>query len=110
LRAWRADRKSLLGRLFRLLSGSSREKLVLISDVYPIFKGIPGEDIVTFAYFKSRKGRPHMDVDPARDGMGLIWLAVSVPLTGKHTEALLNLCEPVFHRHGFDLSVTFIMV
>lgn len=97
---------SVLGKLTR----GSLEKLEVIPHVYPILKGIPGNFIVGFSYFKLRGPRPRTDIDPARDGAGLMWLAVVSPLTGKHTDELIKLCEPIFHRHGFDWSCTFIMV
>jgi 4-cresol dehydrogenase (hydroxylating) len=100
---------SRLSSILRFLTGSSPEKLNLIGQVYPILKGVPGEDIVSFAYFKSPTRR-RTDVDPARDGAGLMWLALVSPLTGKDIGRLLGMCEPIFHRHGFDLSVSFIMV
>jgi 4-cresol dehydrogenase (hydroxylating) len=92
------------------VTGSSLEKLRVIPHVYPILKGVPGDYIVGFAYFKSRGPRPTADVDPARDNAGLIWLAVVSPLTGRHTQELVRLCEPAFRRHGLDWSCTFIMV
>lgn len=100
----------LLSPLLRALTGSSREKLEVVPHIYPILKGIPGDFIVGFAYFKSHGPRPTRDIDPARDGAGLIWLAVVSPLTGRHTGELVRLCEPVFHRHGLDWSCAFIMV
>jgi len=96
--------------LLASLTGSSLPKLEVIPHVYPILKGIPGEYIVSFAYFKSRGPRPRKDVDPARDGAGLTWMAVVSPMTGKHAAELVRLCEGVFERHGLDLSITFIMV
>jgi 4-cresol dehydrogenase (hydroxylating) len=100
----------LLTDLFRLISGSSLEKAEAIPHLYPIMKGIPGEYIVGFAYFKNEGSRPTVDVDPARDGAGMLWLAVLCPLTGKYASDLLQLCEPVFHQHGFDLSLAFLMI
>jgi len=110
-RVWIKVRKlPLLPGLFRMISGSSLEKSEAIPHLYPILKGVPGEYIVGFAYFKNRGPRPTVDVDPARDGAGMLWLAVLCPLTGKHTSDLLKLCEPVFHKHGFDLSLGFLMI
>lgn len=100
----------LLPNLFRMISGSSLEKAEAIPHLYPILKGIPGEYIVGFAYFKNRGPRPTVDVDPARDGAGMLWLAALCPMTGKHTSDLLKLCEPVFHKHGFDMSLAFLMI
>jgi 4-cresol dehydrogenase (hydroxylating) flavoprotein subunit len=101
---------SVLSSLLRKVTGSSIEKLQVIPHVYPILKGVPGDYIVGFAYFKSHGPRPTTDIDPARDNAGLMWMAVVLPLTGKHANGLVELCEPIFHRHGFDWSCTFIMV
>ncbi len=95
--------------LLSRLTGSSLERLSVLPHLYPILQGVPGDFIVRFAYFKM-PSRPEQDVDPARDGAGLTWLAVVSPLTGRHTQELLNLMEPVFEKHGLDLSVAFIMV
>jgi 4-cresol dehydrogenase (hydroxylating) flavoprotein subunit len=100
----------LLPGVFRRIFGSSLQKIEAIPHLYSIMKGEPGEFILGFAYFKDRKERPSVDLDPARDGAGMLWLAVLCPLTGTHTNDLLQLCEPVFNKHGFDLSVVFIVV
>ncbi len=116
LLGWLADRWRSFGRvpgLTRLLAAvthASAEKLALIPALFDVLRGIPGERIVTFAYFKSRRPRPTSDVDPGRDGAGLTWMAVVSPLTGTHTRALADLCAPIFARHGFDFSITYIMV
>ena len=111
LKFWRKNQhNSLLTSVLRWISGSSLEKLEVVPHVYPIFKGTPGEFIVGFAYFKSHGPRPRTNVDPARDGAGLIWLAVVSPLTGKHTGELVNISKPIFYKHGFDWSCTFVMV
>jgi 4-cresol dehydrogenase (hydroxylating) flavoprotein subunit len=108
---WRkVNNLPVLPDLFRMISGSSLEKAEAIPHLYPILKGIPGEFIVGFAYFKNREPRPTVNVDPARDGAGMLWLAALCPMTGKHASELLDLCEPVFHKHGFDMSLAFLMV
>jgi 4-cresol dehydrogenase (hydroxylating) len=101
-----------LANLFKncFISRSPLEVLEVIPHVYPIFKGIPGEFIVSCAYFKSRRARPKTDINPGRDGCGLIWFAPVVPLTGKHTSAVLQLCKPVFRKYGIDFSMSFILV
>lgn len=110
LRFWGAAR-SVPGvtPLLSRLTGSSLERLGVLPHLYSILQGVPGDFIVRFAYFKM-PWRPERDVDPARDGAGLTWLAVVSPLTGRHTQELLQLVEPVFEKHGLDLSVAFIMV
>ena len=108
---WKKTRNlPLLPALFSTITGASLEKAEAIPHLYPIMKGIPGESIVGFAYFKDRRPRPTVDVDPARDGAGMLWFAALCPMTGKDTDDLLNLCEPIFHKHGFDMSLAFLMV
>jgi 4-cresol dehydrogenase (hydroxylating) len=111
IRAWKLLRAvpGITPALTRLM-GSSLQKLEVIPHVYPILKGVPGEYIVGFAYFKTRGKRPRKDVDPVRDGAGMTWMAVITPMTGRHTKALLELVQPLFERHGLDLSLTFMMV
>jgi len=84
--------------------------LDLIPTTVDVLRGVPGEFIVRFAYFKSREGRPSGNVDPARDNCGLIWFAPVVPLTRDQVNALFDLCRPLFGSHGFDFSVSLIVV
>jgi 4-cresol dehydrogenase (hydroxylating) len=101
-----------LGRLLKncLIGRAPIEVFELVRHAVPILQGVPSEFIVRFAYFKSRQGRPRSDVNPARDGCGLIWFAPVAPLTGSHVNRVLELCRPVFREHGFDFSVSLIVV
>jgi 4-cresol dehydrogenase (hydroxylating) len=103
---------SLLGRLLKnsLIGRAPMEVFELVRHVVPILQGVPSEFVVRFAYFKSRRGRPQSDVNPARDGCGLIWFGPVAPLTGSHVSRVLDLCRPVFREHGFDLSASVIVV
>jgi 4-cresol dehydrogenase (hydroxylating) len=99
------------GLLKNLLIGRAPlEVFELVRHAVSILQGVPSEFIVRFAYFKSRQGRPRSDVNPVRDGCGLIWFAPLAPLTGNHVHRVLNLCRPVFREHGFDFSVSVIVV
>jgi 4-cresol dehydrogenase (hydroxylating) len=101
-----------LGGLLKnwLIGRAPMEVFELIPNAVSILQGVPSEFIVRFAYFKSREGRPRSDVNPARDGCGLIWFAPIVPLTGSHVDRLFDLCRPVFRDHGIDFSVSLIVV
>jgi 4-cresol dehydrogenase (hydroxylating) len=106
---------SWLGRLLKncLIGPEPLEVFELVRHVVPILQGVPSEFVVRFAYFKSRQGRPQSPdhvVNPARDGCGLIWFAPVAPLTGSHVNRVLELCRPVFREHGFDFSVSLIVV
>jgi 4-cresol dehydrogenase (hydroxylating) len=101
-----------LGRLLKncLFGPTPLEVFEVIPHAVRILQGVPSESIVRFAYFKSRQGRPRSDVNPVRDGCGLIWFAPIAPLTGSHVNRVLDLCRPVFLEHGFDFSVSLIVV
>jgi 4-cresol dehydrogenase (hydroxylating) len=101
-----------LGRLLKnaLIGRSPIEVFEVVPHTVRILQGIPSEFIVRFAYFKSRQARPHSDVNPARDGCGLIWFGPVAPLTGSHVNRVLDLCRPVFREHGFDFSASVIVV
>jgi 4-cresol dehydrogenase (hydroxylating) len=101
-----------LGRLLKnsLIGRAPMEVFELVRHVVPILQGVPTEFVVRFAYFKSSQTRPESDVNPARDGCGLIWFAPVAPLTGSHVNRVLELCRPVFREHGFDFSVSLIVV
>jgi 4-cresol dehydrogenase (hydroxylating) len=103
---------SFVRRLLKnwLIGPEPLEVLELVRHAVSLLQGTPGEFIVRFAYFKSRQPRPLGDVNPARDGCGLIWFAPVAPLTGSHVDRIMELCRPVFHEHGFDFSVSLIVV
>jgi 4-cresol dehydrogenase (hydroxylating) len=101
-----------LGRLLKncLLGRAPLELVEAIPHEVRVLQGVPSEFIVRFAYFKSRQSRPSSDVNPVRDGCGLIWFGPVAPLTGGHVNRVLDLCRPVFREHGFDFSVSLIVV
>jgi 4-cresol dehydrogenase (hydroxylating) len=103
---------SWLSRLLKncLIGREPLEVFDLVRHVVPILQGVPSEFVVRFAYFKSRQGRPDSGVNPPRDGCGLIWFAPVAPLKGSHVSRVLDLCRPVFREHGFDFSVSLIVV
>lgn len=95
----------LVDTLSRRLLGKSLEVLAAFPHAVDRIRGRSTEYFLRFAYFKSRRPPPDSDVDPARDGGGLVWFAPSLPLTGHHMTTLLDLCRPLFEEHGFDFSV-----
>jgi 4-cresol dehydrogenase (hydroxylating) len=94
----------------RFIGPEPMEVFELVRHVVPILQGVPSEFVVRFAYFKSRQSRPQSDVNPVRDGCGLIWFGPVAPLTSSHVNHVLDLCRPVFCKHGFDFSVSLIVI
>lgn len=105
-----------LGRLLRAaLAGSvSTAVLEIFPSVYPIFKGIPGDFIVRRCeYVKSHtKAAENQEVDPVRadDAGGLIWFAPVIPLTREHTSKIIEMGRAACLKHGFDFSMSFILL
>ena len=105
-----AERHGAVDELLGRLSGASPTKLRATESVFRLLQGIPGELVLGFAYFKAAGPRPERDLDPARDGAGMIWFPVILPLTGAHVHRVMDLCRPLFHAHGFDYTNTFISI
>lgn len=102
----RASRVPGLGRpvrrLTRALLGRSLEALETLRHVYDRAHGRPTEYFLRIAYFKARRPPPAAGYDPARDGGGIIWIAPSIPFSGRHQAELERLCRPLFAEYGFD--------
>jgi len=96
-------------RLLRRASGASPAKLQATSRVFDLLRGVPGEMVLGFAYFKEQH-RPARDLDPARDGAGMIWSPCMLPLRGRDMRAVMDLAKPLYAEHGFDYGNTFITV
>ena len=110
-RFWRRYKDfPMINSILRSVTSASLEKIEGLPQVYPIFKGIPGEYVLRIAYFKSQTPAPRENLDPARDGTGFVWFSCIVPLTGSEIDKLKKLCTEIFHKHGFDFACTFVMI
>ncbi|MDE2399386.1 MAG: FAD-binding oxidoreductase, partial [Burkholderiales bacterium] len=104
------------GRLVRALAppinrlmGKSPEFTEVMLPAINLFRGIPTDDFVRQAYFKSHKGKPATDIDPARDGCGLLWVGPVVPFNSEHVMKVLALTKQIFDKHEFDFFVEVIV-
>lgn len=78
--------------------------------VHAIEKGYPSDYFVKHAYYRSRRPKPaDEDIDPARDGCGLIWIGPMVPLTGRDMSEIVSLVKPLYVKHGFDFTTALIV-
>lgn len=91
------------------LLGKSPEFTDVMVPAINLFRGIPTDDFVRQAYFKSHQEKPKKDIDPARDGCGFVWIGPVVPFTSKHVMAVLALTKRIFDRHEFDFFVEVIV-
>lgn len=109
------DRKLALGqRVAGLLNRAGlartlKKHLDALEPNYGLLKGIP-----TDMPMQSLGWRLRADSGPIRDPLatpaGLIWLAPVLPLRGADAQRLVDVIEPIFTRHGFDLPITFTLL
>lgn len=111
-----AVRDDWYGRLIRTVApvvnrwlGKSPEFTDVMVPAIDLFRGIPTDEFVRQAYFKSHQKKPDHDVDPARDGCGLVWIGPVVPFTSGHVMNALSLTKQIFDKHEFDFFVEVIV-
>jgi 4-cresol dehydrogenase (hydroxylating) flavoprotein subunit len=111
-----AVRDDWMGRLVRYAAplvnrmlGKSSEFTDVMVPAINLFRGIPTDEFVRQAYFKSHAKKPDTDIDPARDGCGLVWIGPVVPFTSTHVMKALALTKRIFDQHEFDFFVEVII-
>lgn len=77
------------------------EMLKLIKPVYGLMKGIPTPTQLKSAYWR-KKFEPPTDMNPDRDGCGLIWCAPVAPLEGKCAQEINSITKEIVIKHGFE--------
>jgi 4-cresol dehydrogenase (hydroxylating) flavoprotein subunit len=66
-----------------------------------------GDRSIRTTYWK-KKTIPSREMDPNRDGCGVIWCAPTVPFTGQHVNAAWEIINQVCLVHNFEPHVTLI--
>ena len=111
-----AVRDDWYGKLVRTLAppvnrllGKSPEFTNVMIPAINLYRGIPTDEFVRQAYFKSHQAKPDTDIDPARDRCGMIWIGPVVPFTSTHVMKALSVTKRIFDRHEFDFFVEVIV-
>jgi 4-cresol dehydrogenase (hydroxylating) len=91
----------------RRLFNKPLASLEAVPYVHGLLQGQPTEYFVRHAYFKM-KIRPERDINPARDGCGVIWFAPIVPNRPKDIEGVLKLGATAYAATGFEYHVALI--
>lgn len=111
-----AVRDDWYGRVVRYVApvinrilGKSPEFTDVMVPAIDLFRGIPTDEFVRQAYFKSHKQKPDTDIDPARDGCGMVWIGPVAPFTSEHVMKVLALTKRIFDKHEFDFFVEVIV-
>lgn len=91
------------------LLGKSPEFTDVMVPAINLYRGIPTDEFVRQAYFKSHVKKPAVDIDPARDRCGMVWIGPVVPFTSEHVMKVLGLTKRIFDKHEFDFFVEVIV-
>ena len=95
-------------RPYRLLTGwDLSATLELLRPVYGLMRGVPTAQPLASTYWRKR-APPPLQMDPDRDGCGLLWCAPVAPMEGSHAERVAAIACGVLLTHGFEplISIT----
>jgi 4-cresol dehydrogenase (hydroxylating) len=106
------DRKLQLAerfaRVYQLVSGwDLKRTLAVLRPVYGLMKGIPTGHPLASTYWRKRTSPPE-NMDPDRDGCGLLWCSPVSPNNGADAERIAALATGTMLGHGFEpmISIT----
>lgn len=90
----------------QFLSGWDLSKtLHLLQPLYGLLKGLPTAQPLGSSYWRKRMAPP-ADMDPDRDGCGLLWFAPVVPATAADVEAVRAVIVEVLLESGFEPMIS----
>ena len=87
-----------LAQPYQWLTGLNLEQLLkLMRPVYALMQGIPTETQLTSTYWRKTTPIP-AEMNPDRDGCGLIWCAPVAPLDGCHAQIIYDIVRETVCR------------
>ncbi|MEO1133459.1 MAG: FAD-binding oxidoreductase [Cyanobacteria bacterium J06639_1] len=83
------------------------EMLKLIRPVFGMMQGVPTNSSISSTYWRKKMAVPE-DMNPDRDGCGLIWCAPVAPMTGNHAANIYRIFSETVFAAGFEpiISIT----
>lgn len=80
-------RHDVLFKLKNFIPSNVRKKLDTIFTAWSLYKGTPSDKMLKLAYWRNRnKTDKHAEINPAKDGCGIIWYAPIIPFDGVSTK------------------------
>ena len=89
----------------RLTGWNLRRTLAVLRPVYGLMKGIPTEHPLASTYWRKRTPPP-AQMDPDRDGCGLLWCSPVAPNDGSHAVRISGIASDVLLRAGFEPAIS----
>jgi 4-cresol dehydrogenase (hydroxylating) len=108
------DRKlslaSRFAKVYERISGWNLTRtLAVLKPVYGLMKGIPTDHPLASTYWRKRTPPP-AQMDPDRDGCGLLWCSPVAPNDGSHAQQLTDLATDLVFRHGFEPAISLTVI
>jgi 4-cresol dehydrogenase (hydroxylating) len=92
--------------VYQMLSGwNLKRTLAVLRPVYGLMKGIPTDRPLASTYWRKRLPPP-ANMDPDRDGCGLLWCSPVAPNDGRHASMITSLASAIVLRHGFEPMIS----
>jgi 4-cresol dehydrogenase (hydroxylating) len=96
--------------VYRLVTGWDLARaLELVRPVFGLLQGVPSSQPLASTYWR-KKSPPPAQMDPDRDGCGLLWCSPVVPADGREAEQLVELAGRTLLEHGFEPAISLTMV
>jgi 4-cresol dehydrogenase (hydroxylating) len=101
------DRKlriaSRFAGVYQKVSGwNLKRTLAVLKPVYGLMKGIPTDHPLFSTYWRKKTPPPSTDMNPDRDGCGLMWCSPIAPNTGEHALRITELAKALILSLGFE--------
>jgi len=101
---------SRFAKPYQLLTGwDLRRTLELIRPVYGLLKGVPAAHPLASCYWRKRTPPPSQ-MDPDRDGCGLLWCAPVAPMEGEHATRMAHLASEILLGYGFEPAISLTLI
>lgn len=95
---------------YQWITGWNLERmLAVLKPVYGLMKGIPTDHPLASTYWRKRTPPPP-DMDPDRDGCGLLWCSPVAPNDGAHAARLTALASELVLQHGFEPAISLTVI
>ncbi|MEJ2715639.1 MAG: FAD-binding oxidoreductase [Deltaproteobacteria bacterium] len=99
--------QSLLHLVGSKVSPDILESLV---SLYPALRGEPDERFLGTAYFKNKERQPSSNLNPARDGCGLMWFAPILPARGREIQVFVEQVKRICLEDTFETAAALIQL
>ena len=97
---------SRFAKVYERISGLNLTRMLsVLKPVYGLMKGIPTDQPLASTYWRKRTP-PSAQMDPDRDGCGLLWCSPVAPNNGSHAQQLTELAIDLVLRHGFEPAIS----